>query len=205
MKKMSFLLAVLSLIAIGSAQANTGYVIDSRGVVAKSGTGLCWRTGYWTPAMAIAECDPDLAAKPAAAAPATKAAAPAAAAAEALTLSADGLFEFGKATLLPKGKAKLDEFAAKIGKRSFEKMTITGHTDRLGSAKGNQALSEKRAEAVKAYLVGKKLDGKRIATAGKGSAAPVTKADQCPGTGGTKVIACLQPDRRVEINVAGLK
>jgi OOP family OmpA-OmpF porin len=34
------------------------YAIDQRGYVVKSGTGLCWRTGYWTPAMAIEECDP---------------------------------------------------------------------------------------------------------------------------------------------------
>lgn len=207
MKKVSALFALLAGLAMGnvSAEPVSGYVTDARGVAARSGTGLCWRTGYWTPSMATAECDPDLVAKTQA--PSAKGAAPAIPAAgnDALTLSADGLFAFGKSTLLPKGKSKLDEFVTKIGNRKFDQMLVTGHTDRLGSAQANKALSEKRAEAVKAYLVAKKLDGKRIVTEGKGSAMPVTKANQCPGKGGAKVIDCLQPDRRVEIKLSGLK
>ena len=86
--KHSLLLATLLGLSV-SALAQTpgidmkgtvGYVIDQRGYVVKSGTGLCWRTGYWTPAMAIEECDPDLVKKPAMAAPAKPAVAPAAAA-----------------------------------------------------------------------------------------------------------------------------
>ena len=76
-----------------------GYAIDQRDNVVKSGTGLCWRTGYWTPAMAIEECDPDLVKKPAPmAAPApVPAPAPAPApkpAAQKVTLAADALFDF---------------------------------------------------------------------------------------------------------------
>ena len=73
---MALLAATLGLCAsFAQAQVtNSVYVIDGRGEVATSGTGLCWRTGFWTPAMAIAECDPDLVKKaaPAAAAPAAK-------------------------------------------------------------------------------------------------------------------------------------
>lgn len=198
-----------SLIAFGSAaHADSGYVTDSRGAVVKSGNGLCWRTGYWTPSMATAECDPDLAPKPKAAAPvAGKPATPAPAAATTrnLSISSDGLFAFGKATLQPKGKAKLDEVVRQLQGHSFDQILVTGHTDRLGKPQANQRLSMKRADAVKSYLVSKKVDGKFIRVAGKGSSEPVTKADQCPGKGGPKVIACLAPDRRVEITVSGLK
>ena len=59
-------------------KGTVGYAIDGRADVVKSGTGLCWRTGYWTPAMAIEECDPDLVKKVAPmAAPAKAAPAPA--------------------------------------------------------------------------------------------------------------------------------
>lgn len=210
MKKQSILASLLfvSLCLAGTAHAAGGYVTDSRDVVVKSGNGLCWRTGYWTPSMATAECDPELAPKPKMAEqPAMKSNPPVAAKVESrnLSIASDGLFAFGKATLLPKGKAKLDEVARQLQGHSFDQILVTGHTDRLGKPALNQRLSMKRAEAVKAYLVSKKVDGSRIRVAGKGSAEPVTKADQCPGKGGPKVIACLQPDRRVEIQVTGLK
>ena len=197
-----------SLLVIGSAQAESGYATDSSGAPIKSGNGLCWRTGYWTPSMATAECDPELAPKPKAVAPVAAkpaAPAPAPAATRSLSISSDGLFAFGKATLQPKGKAKLDEVVRQLQGHTFDQILVVGHTDRLGSQKGNQRLSLKRAEAVKAYLVGKKVDGRLIRVEGKGSSQPVTKADQCPGKGGPKVIACLAPDRRVDITVSGLK
>ncbi|HZX30730.1 MAG TPA: OmpA family protein [Rhodocyclaceae bacterium] len=201
-----------SLLVAGAADAADGYVTDSSGAVVRSGNGLCWKTGYWTPGMATAECDPDLAPKPKAAErPATKVAAPAPApvpakpAAETTTLAADGLFAFGKATLLPKGKAKLDEVIGKIKGRSADQILVVGHTDRIGSPQANLRLSQKRAQAVKAYLVSRKVDKRLIQVEGKGSAEPVTTAGQCPGKGGAKVIACLAPDRRVEIRVIGLK
>src|SRR3990172_7699472 len=80
-----------SAIALSAFAANvtaqdskSGYLQDTRGEVVKNPYNLCWRTGYWSPAMAIAECDPDLvpkkpapAARPAPApAPAPRPAAP---------------------------------------------------------------------------------------------------------------------------------
>jgi OOP family OmpA-OmpF porin len=187
-----------------------GYVIDQRGLVAKSGTGLCWRTGYWTPAMAIAECDPDLAKKDAA--PAAKSAAPAAAAAAApkpaaqkVTLSADALFDFNKATLRPEGTEKLTKLVGDLQGMKLEVIIAVGHADRLGSDAYNQKLSERRAAAVKTFLVGKGVEPNRVYTEGKGEKQPVTKADQCKGPKSKKVIDCLQPDRRVEIEVIGTK
>lgn len=196
--------------ATGTASAqNDGYVTDQRGVVAKSGFGLCWRTGYWTPALANAECDPDLMPKSMAAAelapPPVAAAKPAAPqpVAGKVRLDADALFDFNKAVLRPAGRTALDEFVGKLKSMNPEVITAVGHTDRLGSEVYNQKLSEQRVAAVKDYLVGKGIEPNRISTAGKGEMQPVTKAEDCPGAKSAKVITCLQPDRRVEIEVVG--
>ena len=218
----STLLAALLGIA-GSAFAQTpgvdmkgvvGYAIDQRGFVAKSGYGLCWRTGYWTPAMAIAECDPDLvkksddapkAAPAAAPAPAPAPAAPPKPAAQKVTLAADALFDFDKATLRPEGKGKLDDVVAKTKDIKLEVIIAVGHADRFGTDAYNQKLSERRAAAVKDYLVGKGIEANRVYTEGKGEKQPVTKPDQCKGPKSKKVIDCLQPDRRVEIEIIGTR
>ena len=210
------LLAAL-IAGAGAAQALTpgvdmngtvGYVIDQRGDVAKSGFGLCWRTGYWTPAMAIAECDPDLAPKAAApAAPAAKPAAAAAApkpAAKKVTLAADALFDFDKAVLRPEGKGKLDKLVADMKALKLEVIIAVGHADRLGKDAYNQKLSERRAAAVKDYLVGKGVEANRVYAEGKGEKQPVT-AGKC-GTSEKRtkqLVECLQPDRRVDIEVIG--
>ncbi|BAO29788.1 OmpA family protein [Sulfuritalea hydrogenivorans] len=215
--KHSLLLAtLLGLSASALAQTpgvdmkgTVGYAIDQRGFVVKSGTGLCWRTGYWTPAMAVEECDPDLVKK---AEPAPKsravAAAPAAApkpAAQKVTLAADALFDFNKADLRAEGKAKLDKLAGDIKGIKLEVIIAVGHADRFGTDAYNQKLSEKRAESVKAYLVSKGIEPNRVYTEGKGEKQPITKPDQCKGPKSKKVIDCLQPDRRVEIEVIGTK
>jgi OOP family OmpA-OmpF porin len=83
-------------------------------------------------------------------------------------------------------------------------MTI-GHADRFGSDKYNQRLSEQRVATVKAYMVSKGVESGRIYTEGKGETQPVTKAGDCTGPKSAKVIACLQPDRRVDIEVIGTK
>ena len=59
--------AISALPLTASAQSKQGYWIQpSTDLVWKNASGQCWRAGYWTPAMAIAECDPDLVPKPAA-------------------------------------------------------------------------------------------------------------------------------------------
>lgn len=205
------------LVGTGAAQALTpgvdmngtvGYVIDQRGDVAKSGFGLCWRTGYWTPAMAIAECDPDLAPKAAApAAPAAKPAAPAAApkpAAKKVTLAADALFDFDKATLRPEGKGKLDKLVGDMKAIKLEVIIAVGHADRLGKDAYNQKLSERRAAAVKDYLVSKGVEANRVYAEGKGEKQPVTAGKCGKSEKKTKqLVECLQPDRRVDIEVIG--
>jgi len=157
--------------------------------------------------MALAECDPDLVKKPEPAPMAKPAPAPTPKpAAQKVTLAADALFDFDKAVLRSEGKAKLDDVTDKLKGMKLEVIIAVGHTDRIGSDKYNQKLSEKRAEAVKAYLVGKGVDANRVYTEGKGEKQPVT-GDKCGKSNAKskKLIECLQPDRRVEIEVIGTK
>jgi OOP family OmpA-OmpF porin len=203
------LLATLGMsasVALAQVPNNDGYLFDTRGAVAKSGFGLCWKTTRWTPAMAIAECDPELVKKPEPPKPAPAPAATPKPAAQKVTLAADALFDFDKAVLRPEGKAKLDDITGKLKDMKLEVIIAVGHTDRIGSDKYNQKLSEKRAEAVKAYLVGKGVEPNRVYTEGKGEKQPVT-GDKCGKSDkkSKKLIECLQPDRRVEIEVIGTK
>ncbi len=218
-KVITTLLASIGLFAAaGAAQAQTAgervYVIDQRSEALMSGAGLCWWTGFWTPAAAAKDpagckCDKDLLPKEVCEPMVAKAAPAAAPAAkpsgDKITVAADALFDFNKATLCPEGKAKLDEVVAKAGAIKLEVIIAVGHTDRIGSDAYNQKLSERRAAAVKQYLVSKGIDANRVYTEGKGKKNPVTKPDQCLGKTSPKVIACLQPDRRVDIELIGTK
>ena len=200
--------------SFAQAQTSSVYAIDGRGEVVMDPFGLCWRTGFWTPAAAAQDpngckCDKDLIAKeicePKTAAPAAPAAPKPAAFGEKVTIAADALFDFNKATLRPEGKAKLDDVVSKAGKLNLEVVIAVGHADRIGGDAYNQKLSEKRAASVKDYLVSKGIPANRVYTEGKGSKQPVTKPGQCKGPKSAKVIACLQPDRRVDIEIIGTK
>jgi OmpA-OmpF porin, OOP family len=198
-------LALGILSGVASAQTNpadTAYLADSRGAVVRSGFGLCWHTQFG-PAVYTAECDP----APVKVADATPPAPPpppsAKPAGGKVTLDADTLFDFDKAVLRPAGIQALDEFLEKAKSINPEVIIAVGHADRFGSEAYNQNLSEKRAAAVKNYMVSKGIDANRIHTEGKGEMQPVTNADDCKGAKSAKVIACLQPDRRVEIEVVG--
>jgi len=213
--KKSLVVALLAGIGFGATAVQAQervYVIDQRDVVALSGFGLCWRTGYWTPAAAAkdpagCQCDKDLLPKevcepPAPAAPVVAAPKPSG---EKITVAADALFDFDKAVLRPEGKAKLDELVAKAGAIKLEVILVVGHTDRIGSAAYNLKLSDRRAAAVKSYLVSKGIEANRVYTEGKGLTQPVT-GDKCKGNKATKELkACLQPDRRADIEIIGTK
>ena len=209
---MALLAATLGLCAsFAQAQVtNSVYVIDGRGAVATSGTGLCWRTGFWTPAAAATDpngckCDKDLLPKEVCEPKGSAAAAGTKPAGDKITVAADALFDFNKSTLRPEGKAKLDEVVAKANSLNLEVVIAVGHADRIGSAAYNQKLSVKRAASVKDYVVSKGIPANKVYTEGKGSTQPVTKPDQCKGGKSAKVIACLQPDRRVDIEIIGTK
>ncbi len=125
---------------------------------------------------------------------------------ETITLSADALFAFDGSRLedmLPQGRAELDALAEKLNNNyaQIDALSLVGHTDRLGSAEYNQRLSEARANTVKAYLLSKGVNAP-IETAGRGKHEPVTSG--CSGSG-EALIACLQPDRRVDLHIKGLR
>ena len=224
--KLGALLAALGITVTAGAFAQNSkdaYVQDGRGVIVRNSNfgdpkigNLCWRTGYWTPAMANCECDapivgaacnppapPAPAAAPAApppppppaAAPVAPPAPPAVVATK-VTFAADAFFDFNKAVLKPEAKAKLDDLTGKLKDISLEVIIAVGHTDAIGGDAYNQKLSVKRAEAVKAYLVSKGIEPNRIYTEGKGKKQPV--ADNKTAEGRAK-------NRRVEIEVVGTR
>jgi OmpA-OmpF porin, OOP family len=121
--------------------------------------------------------------------------------------SAGSLFDFDKSTLKPAGKEALDVFAADLKGADFDDITVTGHTDRIGSHAYNMKLSTRRAEAVKAYLVESAgLPADKITAKGVDGSQPVTKPGKCKGKKATKkLIACLAPDRRVEVEVTATR
>jgi OmpA-OmpF porin, OOP family len=200
-------------ISMAQAKNDPGQWYNAQGLVWKNSTGLCWRSGSWTPANATAECDPELMAKtelPAqkialAPAPVPAAAPMPIAQARKVTFSAEELFDFDKAVLRPAGKTALDNLTSELNGVNYETILVTGHTDRLGSNQYNQKLSERRANAVNAYLVSKGIPDSRTTSAGKGETQPVTKSGDCKGPVSKKLIACLQPDRRVDVDVTGSK
>lgn len=233
MKTLKIAVAALAVlgswhVADASAQGTTsGYLTDTRGAIVKDAFNLCWRTGYWSPALAVAECDPDLVPKPKPkpkpAAPALKpkpkpkpaapkpkpkpAAKPVAAAPKrcdaTVKLQSDELFAFNKAVLTAGARTRLDKdvLSRLAGCATVESVVIEGHSDRLGSHQYNQKLSERRAESVKKYLVSKGVAAGKIETIGMGKTVP---AKFCPDTKNRKeLIACLAPSRRAEVSIKG--
>lgn len=128
---------------------------------------------------------------------------------EKISLQGDALFRFGKSdqgSILPLGVDKLNNLAAQLAaydRASIESITVIGHADRLGKKVANQALSERRAQTVKKYLIKQGADGSAIKSMGKGSSQPVK---QCKGKKKTAaLVACLEPNRRVEVVIRGVK
>jgi OOP family OmpA-OmpF porin len=137
-------------------------------------------------------------------APVAKPEAPKPAPPKPISLASTELFEFNKATLTPEARTKLDsEVIDKLKSlTSIKYIIVNGHADRLGSPQYNQALSEKRAEAVRAYLVSRGVDASGIETLGFGKTLPVKS---CPDQKDRKsLIECLAPNRRVVVEVQGM-
>ena len=212
------MLVMVSLTSMGMACADEitkeGYWIDTRGNVVRNNYNECWHTGYWTPAMAIAECDPNLARKEepkpkVAEAKASETKAPVAApekpAFAPITLQSGALFGFNKSVIRAAGKKKLNEVVSKMKEYpQVEVIMVTGHADRIGSDTYNRKLSQRRADAVKAYLVKQGIEAKRIETAAKGESEPVVSCDNVKGKANAKnkkLVECLQPNRRVVVEV----
>jgi OOP family OmpA-OmpF porin len=194
-----------------------GYVVASDGRPVLNGFGSCVRTSAWSLATAAEPCDqiarvsvpvPVVAyqERPAPPPPVAVAAVaqpePPRMVIQKVSLSTDVLFDFDKAELKDAGKQKLDELASQIKDAKVDEIIVVGHADRIGSETYNEKLSEARAQSVKDYLAERGAQTNVITAQGKGESAPVT-GDQCKKMAGKKLIECLQPDRRVEIEVLG--
>jgi OOP family OmpA-OmpF porin len=115
-----------------------------------------------------------------------------------IKIQEEKLFGFDKASINADGKHTLDNAAEQINANpEIDVVLVTGYTDKLGSDKYNQKLSERRATQVRDYLVSKGVDANRLTAAGKGESDPVVACDDVKGR--KKLIECLQPNRRVEI------
>jgi len=163
--------------------------------------GLVYRFGKKQPAPAPVVAAPAPTPAPVAPAPAPEPAP------TVTTLSADSFFEFDSAQLMAAGERELDLLLASLRGAQFDTINVVGYTDRLGRAQYNLDLSRRRAESVKAYLVETgRIPASKITTAGRNGSNPVTTMTQCPGTVATAELkACLQPDRRVEVEVTATK
>jgi len=117
-----------------------------------------------------------------------------------INLQAEVLFDFDKDNLKDSGKKILDvEVVDKLKAHpEVELVLITGHTDRIGDDKYNQKLSERRAAAVKKYIAAQGIADNRLHAVGKGEKEPVA---ECKGVRGKKLIDCLQPNRRVVVEI----
>lgn len=191
---------------------------DSSDQIVRSGAGECWHTHFGQ--AEGGECNSKPIVKTAAPAPIDKitpipspiqieepVAAPESPIVftKKITLDTSEFFDFGEPILRPSARAELDDFVQKLKDTNPQTITVIGHADRIGSAHYNQILSEQRAATVKAYLVRKGVSPDIVLAEGKGDTQPITKKDQCPSDKTSKTIECLQPDRRVEIEMTGTK
>jgi OmpA-OmpF porin, OOP family len=186
--------------------------VGNKGHADMLSVGLVYRFGAPSQAPRAAAPQPIIvAAAPApvivAAAPPPPPPAPVPAAPMRVRFSADSLFDFDKSTIKPSGRQSLDKLAGDLRGIRYDTIQVTGHTDRLGPHDYNLKLSQRRAEAVSAYLVQSGgIDAGKISAKGINGANPETRPGDCRGNKPTAaLIACLQPDRRVEVEVSGTR
>jgi OOP family OmpA-OmpF porin len=187
-----------------------GYVTTvSSGEIVRTSFGECWRQPDWTPDKAVPECEGKVAEVEPAAEP-TREIPASVPAEEHLTLSDDAgtgeaLFDFNKAQLRHDSREKLDGLLDRV--KSFltvDRVVITGHADRLGSDAYNMRLSRRRAEAVRDYLQDREIaDPSRVEVDARGESEPVVGCEEVRAR--KKLIVCLAPNRRVQVDVTGTK
>lgn len=125
-----------------------------------------------------------------------------------IELSADALFVFngsGLKDVLPEGRKKIIDLASKISNEfiSVKKIKLIGHTDRLGNDNYNQQLGQNRAETVRNLLIENGISEEVVNATSMGETQPIT--DGCPNvTPYESLKSCLQPDRRVTVEITGI-
>lgn len=125
-------------------------------------------------------------------------------------LDTDVLFNFNQSTLLPEGRAALDRLIQSAKDRAaagevFSDVKVIGHTDQIGEAGVNQQLSVARAKAVSDYLRSHGFPSQTISHEGRGATEPVVPLSACSPKTGQALIDCLQPNRRVVVQMSGAK
>ncbi len=181
-----------------AAYGNEGYWVDSKVTIVKNGTGGCWHTIFWTPAMAVSGCDaveekPVAAPTPvakSASAPQPKESWKTVVTEKPVRLEGAN-FATNSAKLLKTADVKLNEVVNAAKQYPEVKLEVSGHTDNRGKKTLNQKLSENRAAAVKAWLVKHGVAADRITTAGYADTQPI--ADNKTKVG-------RAANRRVEVN-----
>ena len=223
-----FVVATVATLGMGAsaalAQKPSGvmsYLGDQLGALpayrdVNDGYDICWIVGNWsqpywakTQYCLIAEPEVEIvqapAPEPVAVMPEPTPPPPPPPPPEHITLSADALFDFNKAVLRPRGRLLLSEIADKLQGAQYDEISVVGHTDRLGLPAYNHKLSEERAEVAKSYLIDHGIPPQKIHSEGRAETQPVTTPDQCKGLNRRDLIDCLQPDRRVDIDVTATK
>ncbi len=190
---------------------NIGYLQDTGGGAVLSTNGDCWHTGGWRPALAtVVGCDGVLAKATAVTTPQVIQPEPAPVVAkteappprvmetvvEKITLDTDAYFDFDKSVLKKGGEDSLKLLANRLSGMSIKVIVATGHTDAIGSEAYNLKLSERRAAAVKTYLLSQSLPADRIYTQGKGESEPIASNNNSKGR---------SENRRVDIEVVSTR
>jgi OmpA-OmpF porin, OOP family len=197
------ILAFVCLAFTSSSFAIPGYVTDSNGKLHRDSFGHCVKTGTWEPKHARPECDvnarkaivtpeatpavvkPVTPVESTEAKPLTTPVAPAVVESPKpvkgtpINLNATLLFAFDRADLLKNGETLLSMLVNDLKNTEYSMIRLDGYTDRFGSANYNFKLSQRRADAVKAYLVNQGIPASKITTAGHGKTAFITNEKEC--------------------------
>jgi OOP family OmpA-OmpF porin len=124
---------------------------------------------------------------------------------EKVAFEANVLFDSSKSVLTAASRTTLDAFVGKLSGLDTQSVRAIGYADRMGSEAFNQILSEERVNAVKSYLVKKGVAADRVRASAWGEARPTTAAAECNDANNPKNVACMQPDRRVFIEISGTR
>jgi len=198
MKKIAIAAGLALAMGATMAQAheeNKGYVTNSAGTIWRNSAGECWHNSAWTQDLAVVGCDGMVAA---AEAPVMeeKPAEPM------QTLVSDTkkfalYFDFDSTAV-----GDTSNIVNHIGTlSSLQAIKLVGHADPIGSEAYNEQLSKRRAEAVAAKLADAGVDSSKMEIGYLGESSPIAN---CSGRG-AELIACLRPDRRVDVEISGEK
>ena len=200
MEHMSKVLLLVGLgMASGLSYSASGYVDNSEGSIVRTGSGDCLHTTRWSVPNAIAECDAEIvAARDKVVVAAVEIVL------NPVRLEADTLFAFDSDKLTDDGVRILDDLVGNLTAAGLQeqRIQITGYADRIGDEGYNQALSQRRAEAVRAHLVSKGVAADDIEAGGLGTANPVVG---CEGERGAALVECLAPNRRTEVEFSAME